>query len=190
MRTHSISNLAFAIGATFVFLAAAGVSLAADALPAWAYGESTANNPAGGAEVRPARAPRPAPDNSLKHVPGSASEFTRAQIGDRFGPADWYPGDHPAMPEIVAHGRKPAVMACSLCHYPNGKGRAENAGVSGLPVSYFIQQMQDFKNDKRKSAETRKANTKAMAVFAKNMTDEEVKQAAEYFGAIKWTPWI
>ena len=29
-----------------------------------------------------------------------------------------------------------------------------------------------------------------MADFAKNMTDEEIKQAAEYFGAMKWTPWI
>ena len=46
------------------------------------------------------------------------------------------------MPEIVARGRKDAnVRACALCHYPNGKGRAENAPVSGLPVSYFIQQM-------------------------------------------------
>ena len=54
------------------------------------------------------------------------------------------------------------MRACSLCHYPNGKGRAENAGVSGLPVSYFIQQMLDFRNDNRKSAEPRKANTKAM----------------------------
>jgi cytochrome c553 len=190
MRTHSRSNLGFAIGATFAFLAAAGVSLAADALPAWAYGESTANNSAGGAEIRPARAPRPAPDNTLKHLPGSASEFTRAQIGDRFGPADWYPGDHPAMPEIVAQGRKPDIWACALCHYPNGKGRPENAGVAGLPVSYFIHQMNDFRSGLRKSADAQKKNTNLMIVYAKAMTDEEVKAAAEYFGAMKWTPWI
>ncbi len=127
----------------------------------------------------------------MKHLPGNDLAFTRAQISNGFGPADWYPGDHPQMPAIVAKGKEPAVRACALCHYPNGKGRAENAGVSGLPVSYFIQQMMDFRNDKRKSAETRKANTKAMAVFAKDMTDDEIKQAAEYFGAIKWTtPWI
>jgi cytochrome c553 len=126
----------------------------------------------------------------MKKLPGNDLSFTRAQISNGFGPADWYPGDHPQMPPIVAKGKEPAVRACGLCHYPNGKGRAENAGVSGLPVSYFIQQMQDFKNDKRKSAETRKANTKAMAVFAKNMTDDEIRQSAEYFGAIKWTPWI
>ncbi|PYR98605.1 MAG: hypothetical protein DMG12_22515 [Acidobacteria bacterium] len=37
------------------------------------------------------------------------------------------------MPEIVAHGKRDQqVNACGLCHYPNGKGRPENAGVSGL----------------------------------------------------------
>ena len=40
------------------------------------------------------------------------------------------------------------------------------------------------------SAEPRKANTKRMATFAKSMSDEEIRASAEYFGAIKWTPWI
>jgi cytochrome c553 len=82
------------------------------------------------------------------------------------------------------------VRACSLCHYPNGKGRPENAGVSGLPVAYFLQTMADFKNGARKSTDSRKANTNLMIAFAKGMTDDEVKAAAQYFGAIKWTPWI
>ena len=42
----------------------------------------------------------------------------------------------------------------------------------------------------RKSADTRKANTNLMVAYAKAMTDDEVKAAAEYFGAMKWTPWI
>jgi cytochrome c553 len=29
-----------------------------------------------------------------------------------------------------------------------------------------------------------------MIAFAKAMTDDEIKAAAKYFGAIKWTPWI
>ena len=74
----------------------------------------------------------PAPDTSMKQVPGSTLSFTRQQISDGFGPADWFPGDHPAMPDIVAHGKRPDARACGLCHYPNGKGRQENAGVSGL----------------------------------------------------------
>ncbi len=94
------------------------------------------------------------------------------------------------MPDVVAHGKKPDVFACGLCHYPNGKGRQENAGVSGLPVEYFIQQMHDFRDGFRKSAEPRKNNSNLMIVFAKAMTEDEIKAAAEYFGAMKWTPWI
>ena len=29
-----------------------------------------------------------------------------------------------------------------------------------------------------------------MIAIAKGMTDEEMKAAAEYFGSMKWTPWI
>jgi cytochrome c553 len=123
-------------------------------------------------------------------VPGSSATFTLAEIRNGFGPADWFPGDHPPMPEVVARGKRPDVRACSLCHYPNGKGRPENAGVSGLPVSYFIQTMADFKNGARKSADSRKANTNIMIAIAKGMTDDEVKAAADYFAAMKWTPWI
>ena len=94
------------------------------------------------------------------------------------------------MPDVVAHGKKPDVFACSLCHYPNGKGRPENAGVAGLPVPYFIQQMNDFRSGERKSSEPRKANTNTMITIAKGMTEDEIKAAAEYFGSMKWTPWI
>jgi cytochrome c553 len=90
----------------------------------------------------------------------------------------------------VAHGKKPDVIACSLCHYPNGKGRAENAGISGLPVEYFVRQLMDFKNGLRTSSEERKRNAKLMAGYAKVMTDDEIRAAAEYFGSIPWTPWI
>jgi cytochrome c553 len=126
----------------------------------------------------------------MKKVPGSTLSFTRAQISDGFGPADWFPSDHPTLPDVVAHGRRPDVRACGLCHYPNGKGRPENAGVAGLPVAYFLQQMEDFRKDMRKSAEPRKANTNVMITIAKGMTPEEIKAAAEYFGSMKWTPWM
>ncbi|MGZ3702504.1 MAG: c-type cytochrome, partial [Bdellovibrionota bacterium] len=61
-------------------------------------------------------------------IPGATAQYSRAQIANRFGPADWFPGDHPQMPDVVAHGKQSNVWACGLCHYPNGKGRAENAG--------------------------------------------------------------
>ena len=155
---------------------------AADLPPDWAYGTQPQ------APVAPA--PKAPPDTSLQHLPGSTLEFTKSQIADRFGPADWYPGDHPPMPPIVAHGRQPAVWACSLCHYPNGKGRPENAGVSGFPVSYFVHQMRDFRDGLRKSSDDRKKNTNLMVLYAKTMTDQEIEAAAAYFGAMPWTPWI
>ena len=125
-----------------------------------------------------------APDTTMLHLEGSTLEFTRTQANDGFGPADWFPGDHPTMPEIVAHGRRPDIRACALCHYPNGQGRAENAGVNGFPAEYFIQQLKDFAAGNRKSADTRKQNTGAMASIAKAMTDEEMKAAADYYAQI------
>jgi cytochrome c553 len=175
-------------------LAVTGLMVAANdgPPPPWAYGFPSAPSatPVAAPAAAPAAAAAPVPDVSPKQVPGSSASFTLAQIRDGFGPADWFPGDHPAMPEIVAHGKRPEVRACSLCHYPNGKGRPENAGVAGLPVAYFVQTMADFKSGSRTSADTRKANTNLMIAYAKAMTDDEVKAAAEYFGAMKWTPWI
>jgi cytochrome c553 len=200
MREGSMRKRSVSVILALASIVTAGVLMAAtDPPPPWAYGFASpapatpAAAPAaapgrGGAPAAPAAAP--APDETLRRLPGSTGAFTIAQIRDAFGPADWYPGDHPTMPDIVAHGRRPDVRACSLCHYPNGKGRPENAGVSGLPVSYFMQTMSDFKSGARKSADTRKGNTNVMITIAKGMTDDETKAAAEYFAAMKWTPWI
>ncbi len=155
--------------------------------PAWAYGISVPPPP--GAPAMPPASE----DKTMYKLPGTDRTFLRSQISDPFGPADWYPNDHPPMPDIVAHGRKmgatvnDSIRACGLCHMPNGKGRLENSSVSGLPVSYFIQQMHDFKNGLRTSSEPRKGNSVIMAKIAKDMTEEEIKTAAEYFAAIKWT---
>ena len=195
MRKRSLSVIL-----ALTSIVTAGVLVAAtDPPPPWAYGFASpaASTPEAGPAAAPGRggppaagAAAPAPDETLRRLPGSSGAFTIAQIRDAFGPADWYPGDHPTMPDVVAHGRRPDVRACSLCHYPNGKGRPENAGVSGLPYSYFMQTMADFKSGARKSADSRKANTNIMVAIAKGMTDAETKAAAEYFAAMKWTPWI
>jgi len=166
-------------GALACVASAASAQSLADQL-AWAYA------------ITPGPAPAaPADDGTRYSLDGSQGRFTLDQIRNRMGPADWYPGDHPSMPPVVAHGREAAgIWACSLCHYPNGKGRPENAGVSGLPKEYFVQQMHDFKNGLRASADSRKPNTPIMAGFAVQMTEEEIQQAAEYFGSMRWTPWI
>jgi cytochrome c553 len=153
-------------------------------LPGWPY-NVTPPPPQGAAPATPAP-----PDETQHKVPGSDRTFTRAQISNRFGPADWFPSDHPTMPDVVAHGRQPDVLACGLCHYPNGRGRPENAGVAGLPKSYFLQTMADFRADKRKSAHSGKANTNLMVNIAKGMTAEELQAAATYFSSMQWSPWI
>jgi cytochrome c553 len=177
------------------FLLAASLSVYAADPPGWAYGFATPASapPAGGVgrgggrgAGRGAQGPAPAP----LHLEGSTGEFTRQQISDGYGPADWFPGDHPAMPEIVAHGRRPEVRACALCHYPNGQGRAENAAVNGYPQEYFLQQLKEFAEGNRSSADTRKANTKAMAALAKAMTPEEMKAAADYYAAVPFKQWV
>ena len=184
----------FVAATALAFAAAAGIAAAAQAAdlqPAWAYG-FTAPPPPG----TPQAAPNPAQvlDKITQHtLPGSKFSFARAQIANRHGPADWFPEDHPAMPEIVARGREsaqPQIYACSLCHYPNGKGRPENANITGLTYEYFVQQMMDFRNDARKTSDPRKANTGLMTAFAKTMTDEDIKEAAKYFTSIPATPWI
>jgi cytochrome c553 len=120
---------------------------------------------------------------------GRTSQFT-LEDPHRIGPADWYPGDCPSAAGRRARLEAAGIWACSLCHYPNGKGRPEHASVVGLPTEYFVRQMYDFKNGLRESADSRKPNTPIMASFAVQMTDEEIQQAAEYFSSMRWTPWI
>jgi cytochrome c553 len=152
--------------------------------PDWAYGV-----PAIGA-ARVAAPAAPADDGSPKHVPDSEQAFTLPQLRDSFVIADWFPGDHPVAPGVVMKGRRPDVRACGLCHYPNGRGRPENAGLDGLPAEYIAQQMSDFAHDRRRSAESRKTNTGLMISLAKAMTPGEVAEAALYFSSIPRTKWI
>jgi cytochrome c553 len=179
MKLSTSTSFALTVVATMA------TTFAADP-PPWAYGFEAPPQP--GATGKPPGPPNT--DQTLHTLPGANAAYSRAQITNRFGPADWFPADHPQMPDIVAHGKQPNVFACGLCHYPNGKGRSENAGVSGLPVEYFIHTMLDFRDGNRKSADPRKYNTTLMVQFAQNMTDDDIKAAAEYFGFMKWTSWI
>lgn len=182
-----------------------GRLLAADAsqsAPDWAYGylkplapgDRTAPPCSAAAKPFPdcAYAAAPQPNDGIKHeLPGAPAKFTRSEAYFDFGPADWYPGDHPPMPDIVAHGKQEAgVRACALCHFPNGQGKMENGGVVGLPAPYILQQLNAFKSGARRSADPRKANTNEMAQIARSLTDEEARAAANYFASMKWRPWV
>ena len=172
-----------------LLLIALSGATAAETPPPWAYGFKVPPPP-GTPQVPPGKAGPPSTDPTKLSLAGTDRQFTRAEITDIFNHADWYPGDHPALPDIVAHGHAPIVWSCARCHYANGKGRPENAGIAGLPVDYFIEQMLAFRNGERLSSDPRKPNTPMMVEFAKAMTDDEIRAAAEYYGAMKWTPWI
>jgi cytochrome c553 len=182
-------------------LGAAFVHAADEPEPLWAYGFLTP--PAPGDKANPQGAPGPrgvrpnqdaAEQTRPRHVDGSSAAFSLVDIRDAANAIDWFPGEHPPMPAVVAHG--PAAgsgntaRACASCHLSNGKGRPENAPVSGQPAAYFLRQLQDFRNDARHTADPRKPNPATMIALAKAMTEDEMKAAAEYFAAIKWTPWI
>jgi len=149
--------------------------------PPWAY---TVNPP-------PTPGAPPAPvDPAPKQIPGTTVTYTVAQTRDAFNPPDWEPFGHPTMPEAVAHGRRPEMRACGFCHLVNGQGRPENASLAGLPAAYIVQQMADFKNGDRKSAEPRMGPPNAMIQDAKAATDAEIKEAAAYFSSFPFKKWI
>jgi cytochrome c553 len=170
--------------------------------PDWAYGYLKPLGP--GDRIAPACHPgarpfpdcayvaAPAIDNGEKlELPGAAARYTRTEAYYDYGPADWYPGDHPAMPEIVAKGNQTVgIRACALCHFPNGQGKMENGGVAGLPAAYILEQLRAFKGGERRSADPRKANTNEMAQIARLLKDEEAAAAANYFSALKWRVWV
>jgi cytochrome c553 len=173
----------FASAAAVVLFAAAWVPAqeksVQDILP-WAYPINPPGAPA-------AAAPD---DGSAKHLPGTDVALKMPQIRDLFNPPDWYPASHPAMPEIVVHGRRPDVRACGYCHLPNGQGRPENAPLAGQPAAYIVQQMADYRAGLRKSSEPKMGPPAAMLVVGKNATDAEARSAAEYFAGLKYQPWI
>jgi cytochrome c553 len=167
--------------------------------PLWAYGFITPAAPGEKAAMPagPAKALRPNEDATeqtrKRRIAGSDGAYSLLEIRNGNEVVDWFPDEHPPLTPIMKHG--PASLGanaygCAFCHMPNGKGRPENAPIAGLPAAYFIRQMQDMKHDLRGSAEPRKANTLLMIALAKAMTDEEIKESAEYFAKLTWTPWI
>lgn len=178
--------------------AVAVVSGQVAAPPPWAYGFPAAGPepaaPPCAMDSKPmdcARLGAPRPKDVTHKLPDTDRTFTEYAIHYDFGPADWYPEDHPPMPDIVARGRESdKLRPCGLCHYPNGQGKPENAPVAGLPAAYILQQLQAFRNGTRRSADPRKANTNEMIQIARHLTEDEMQAVATYFSSIKWRPWI
>ena len=144
--------------------------------PAWAY----AVNPPG---------LQPAPDDGTpQHVPDSTAEFTMTQVRDLFNVPDWYPEDHPPMPDPVAHG-SPRRIRLRVLPSAERAGRPENASLAGLPAEYIVQQVANFRNGSSKSS-VPSLPPKLMITTANGASEAEVKTAAAYFASLKLRPWI
>ena len=90
----------------------------------------------------------------------------------------------PGVPAIVAAGKGAEVRPCNTCHTPSGMGQPESANLRGLAVGYFVTQMQAFRDGTRKGP-----RAGAMAGFAKGMTEEDYREVASYYAALKPASW-
>jgi cytochrome c553 len=148
------------------------LALAADR-PDWAYPpKEQANVPAEPDDGKPLQAA------------GSTKFYTRKEINSQMDSPDWFPDDHPPMPTIVAHGDGKTVRACIGCHLPHGHGHPENSRLAGTTAAYLTRQLADFKSGVRGGA-----GAGAMTRFAKDMTDDQVRDAADYFSKLKMIRW-
>jgi cytochrome c553 len=134
-------------------------------LPDWAFNIPDKIQPSA---VRP---------EGIVRVNGSAKEYEAAKIAGNANPPDWFPEEHgPAPPSVK--GDTGITMACGSCHLMSGQGHPESADLAGMPAEYLIRQMAYYKNGTRK-------DDARMGPIAKAASDEEVRQAAEYFAALK-----
>tara|TARA_B100000029_G_C17595626_1_gene964014 strand:- start:1558 stop:2604 length:1047 start_codon:yes stop_codon:yes gene_type:complete len=197
---HFITLTIFAYFYTSVPLIAQSIEHTDD-WPNWAYGllgpltEGDRTAPPCPPDARPIECGyvgTPVPDDGIKRtLPDTNLTFTRNEAYFGYGPADWYPNDHPVMPDVVAYGKESeGVQACALCHYPNGQGKMENGHVSGLPRDYILQQLDAFISGKRSSADIRKANTNVMARIASRLSDEEKIEVADYYSSMSYRPMV
>jgi cytochrome c553 len=117
------------------------------------------------------------PPTTVHSVPGSTRTFLRSQIDDLNNPPDWFPNEHPPAPSIVIKGHDGA-LACGACHLMSGLGHPESSDLAGLPAEYFRRTMMEFKSGTR--VEVNRMNT-----ISKAMSEEEIRQAAEWFAQLK-----
>lgn len=122
-------------------------------------------------------------DGKLFHIPGSKKSYTDTQINGSTSTVDWFPELHPAPPAPVIEGKQGAYKACGQCHLIDGRGKPDTADLQGLPVAYFLQQLADMKEGKRRSLVPR-ATVNDMIPVAKALDDADAKAAAEYFHSL------
>ena len=130
----------------------------------------------------------PTPAGKRITVPGSALRVAAKAIDNPFAGVDWFPEDHPAMPEVVANGHRPHLWACSYCHGPTGVGDPASAALAGLPAAYIEQQLAEFRAGRRRCAVARTACGKAMPRIASLASAADARAAAIYFSKLRYRP--
>jgi cytochrome c553 len=110
-------------------------------------------------------------------APGSSREYTAAQVGGNARPPDWFPDEHPPAPKVVTGGEG-IRFACGSCHLMSGQSHSEAADIAGQPAEYLARQMSYYKSGARK-------DDARMGPIAKATSDEDIRQAVDYFSAIK-----
>ena len=152
--------------------------------PLWAYGFDTPAKPGDKAvpQAPPSRNLRPNEDPAEqtmpRHLEGSSATYSLVDVRDGGNVIDWFPGDHPPMPGIIARGpaRDGQPDAWLRLVPPAEREGAPGKRPAGRPPRlYVIRQIDDFRNGLRYTADPRKPNTNTMIELAKAMTDEEVK---------------
>jgi cytochrome c553 len=121
-------------------------------------------------------------DPAPKTLEGSTKKYTEAQIDDLLNPPDWFPDAHPPAPPIVLKGHGDA-MACGACHLMSGLGHPESSDLTGLTVEYMLQQLADFRSGAR-------IDIPRMNVIAKATSEEEGRQASEWFAKLPRKPFV
>ena len=129
-----------------------------------------------------APAPKSDPHKTI-HVAGSTRSYTQAQLDN--GAPDWFPQDHPAMPQIILHDHKPA-RHCAECHLVNGTGVPATAQLMGLPKAYILEQFAAFRHGQRGTSAPR--TTQDMAREARSVSGTDLQLAADYFSQLKFAP--
>lgn len=129
----------------------------------------------------PAKVEKELPEDAIpKSVPGSSRKYSQEQVDDLRNPPDWFPDQHPTPPQVVVKGEGDR-MACGACHLMSGLGHPESANLAGLPADYIVQQIQDFRSGAR-------VDPMRMSGIAKATTDEQAREAAEYFASLERRP--
>src|SRR6476660_5713349 len=127
--------------------------------------------------------PQKPDDGQLFRIPGSTKSYTDTQINRSTSTVDWFPELHPAPPAPVISGKKGAYNACGQCHLIDGRGKPDTADLRGLPVAYFLQQLADMKDGKRRGSVAH-ATVNDMIPVAKAIDAEDAKLAGEYFCSV------